>query len=72
MSFATFCEILNSAVVTMHGWLKVTALGTVHHCANSLVGWIRVYEYGEKRFSPYSYTFSYTQISPLLGLNCLT
>ena len=25
MSFATFCEILNRAVVTLHGWLKSAA-----------------------------------------------
>jgi hypothetical protein len=30
VSFATFCEILNSAVVTMHGWLKVAAFGSVN------------------------------------------
>jgi hypothetical protein len=28
VSFATFCEILNRAVVTMHGRLKVAAFGT--------------------------------------------
>ncbi|MFT5241523.1 MAG: hypothetical protein ACI9X0_002506 [Kiritimatiellia bacterium] len=28
VSFATFCEILNRAVVTMHGWLKLAAFGT--------------------------------------------
>ncbi|MFT5474564.1 MAG: hypothetical protein ACI856_002906, partial [Kiritimatiellia bacterium] len=27
-SFATFCEILNSAVVSLHGWLKVAEFGT--------------------------------------------
>jgi cytochrome c553 len=28
VSFATFCEILNSAIETMHGRLKVAAFGT--------------------------------------------
>jgi hypothetical protein len=26
VSFATFCEILNRAVVTLHGWLKVSSI----------------------------------------------
>jgi hypothetical protein len=33
VSFATFCEILNRAVVTMHGWLKLAAFGTGQNAA---------------------------------------
>jgi hypothetical protein len=29
VSFATFCKILNSAVVTMREWLKLAAFGSV-------------------------------------------
>jgi hypothetical protein len=34
VSFATFCEILNSAGETMHGWLKVAAFRTLPSAAN--------------------------------------
>jgi hypothetical protein len=38
VSFVSFCEILNSAVVTMHGWLKVAAFGLVLLLKKHVVG----------------------------------